>query len=65
MGDAGYARGFNAAVNNRHVTFAGVGALGDSYHLGDWISQVSLWVSVGTYIFIYLLYVYVNNRHGV
>lgn len=41
VGDAHYARGFNARVNNRHLTFTGVGAFGDeSYHIGDWISQV-------------------------
>ena len=40
VGDEGFARGFNERVNNRHVTFTGVGKLGESYHLGDWIAQV-------------------------
>ncbi len=39
VGDAAFVAAFNEKVNNRHLTFTGVGAQGDSYHMGDWISQ--------------------------
>jgi len=40
VGDAAFVKAFNAKVNNRHLTFSGVGSQDDSYLIGDWIGQV-------------------------
>jgi hypothetical protein len=40
VGDAVFSKAFNAKVNNRHLTFSGVGSQNDSYLIGDWIGQV-------------------------
>lgn len=40
VGDATFSSAFNARVRNRHLAFSGVGSEGDSYFIGDWISQV-------------------------
>lgn len=40
VGDAMFSKAFDAKVNNRHLTFSGVGSQGDSYLIGDWIGQV-------------------------